>query len=516
MKAVRYGLIGLAGLVVLLLAGVAAGYAWLQSAGGRQWLASTIEGAASGPDMTLTLGAIEGGIPFDLTVASAEVADSQGRWLSLQGLHIRLSPGALLARRVSLEALEAARIEVVRAPVGTRPPQPEPADERQSASLLPQLPVGIEVRRLAVDELRLGEALLGEPAVLRIGGDARLERGGGGLDSHLRVDRIDDKPGQAVLAAAFDPARNRLDLDLKASEPEGGVIARTLSIPGLPPVTVTLDGAGPLDDWKGALVAEAQGRGRLTADAAVRRIADGHAVTLTAGGDLPAVLAGSSAALVGPDPALNATVVVAPDGGLALRPVALRAAAGTASLTGTVSADHKRLALTWEAAAGPDSALHGMTSGLSWREGMASGSVEGTLDDLAVALTAVLRDVAAGDAALSPVAGPEVRLELRSRMDTGKGDVRIGRLALDAAGAKAGAEGQVGGWGQTADLALSLVADDLSKLSALAGRPLGGALSLKGPVRRGATARSRPNCRARRATCPPAPRPMPCWATARR
>lgn len=486
---VRYGLIGLAVLVLLAAAGIGGGLLWLNGAQGRHWLASTIEGAAASPDLRLRLGAIEGSLPFDFSIARLEVTDTQGPWLTLDRVRVALSPGALLARRVEIEALEAARIEVARAPVATQPAPPESAAD-PSAALLPDLPVGLRLNRLAVAEVRLGAPLLGEAATLRVGGSVLLEPGGRALESHLTVDRIDDKPGNAALDLAFDPRNNRLDLSLKAAEPAGGMIARALALPGLPPITLNLDGGGPLADWKGKLVAEAAGAGQVTADAAVQATAEGHAVTLAAGGDVARLIAGLAGepvtALIGPQPSLNAVLLVKPDGGLSLRPVTLSAAAGSATLSGEIAGDRKRLSLRWQVAAGADSALHALTAGIGWRDGTVSGTAEGPLDALALAVTAAVREVAAGDPALAPITGPEVRLDTRATLDTGRGDLRIAALTLAAAGAALEIRGSVGGWGATADLTASANAPDLSRLSALAGRPLGGSLALAGPIRRGA------------------------------
>lgn len=486
-KALRVVSVGLAVLVLLVVVAVGAGAVWLQGEGGRRWLTATIEGAVASPDSRLTLGAIEGHLPFDFTIARIEMADTQGAWLTLDRLHVALSPSALLARRVQIDTLEAARVEVLRAPITTQPAPVQPADKsagQPTASVLPELPVGLRLDRLAVTELRLDAALLGEAATLRVDGSAALEAGGSALDSRLSVARIDDKPGQADLTVAFDPSRKTLALAAKIAEPQGGVIARALSIPGLPPVTLALDGTGSLDDWSGRLTARAGNAVDLTADAAIKATADGHAVTLTAGGDV-GVLAGPAAApLVGPRPSLFASVLVAPDGALTLRPVTVTAAAGTARLEGTVAADRKSLALRWTVTAGPDSALHALAPAVSWREGVVTGSAEGALNALALALTVTARDVAADDPALSRVTGPELVLDSRARIDTGSGRIGLEALTLTSAAAKAGAQGTIDGWGQVVDIALSLTAGDLERLSGLAGRPLGGAVTVEGPLRR--------------------------------
>ena len=474
----RYLLIGLAVLVALIVAGVTAGYIWLQSDSGRDWLIATITGATASPDMQITLSEIEGRIPTDFTLGRVEIADSQGTWLTLDRLHVGFSPLALLGGQARIEQLEAARVAVARAPVTTQPPAPE----EPSTSLLPQLPVTVALDRLVVQELVLEEPLLGEAATMRIEGAGRLDAGGDGLATRLAVDRIDQQPGQARLDLAFAPDEDRLDLNLKASEPAGGVIARTLSIPGLPPVSLSLDGEGTLSNWNGKLIATAENTAQMTADATIQAIAEGHAITLTAGGDLAALLGEPAAQLVGSQPALSATVVVAGDGALTLRPVALRAAAGEARLNGTVGAGYQNIDLRYEVTAGSDSALRQLAPGIRWEQGRIAGTARGTLSDLAVVLEGSLRELAGDIPGLAELAGPEVRLDGRARVDAAQGNLDLEGLTLATAAATASVQGNASGWGQSAELAARLVAEDLSRLSALAGRPLAGSALLEAPV----------------------------------
>lgn len=453
----------------------------------REWLREKVEGAVESPDMHLKLGAIDGSIPTDFTIATVTLADSQGVWLTIDRLHVVMSPSALFMRSARIDALEAASVVVTRAPVSTQPATPSDPN----ASLLPSLPVDIDLKKLVVERLELAPALLGEQAVLRIAGSVLLEHGGGALNANLSVARIDDKPGQADLVAAFDPGKNTLNLSVNASEPAGGVMARALSMPGLPPVDLALKGDGTLDDWTGKLTATAGDAaaptGTLNADATIKKAPEGHLLTLAAGGNFAPLIAGLAGdtvtPLIGPSPTLNATVLRAPSGAITLRPLALTAAAANATVNGDIGADYNSLNLRWTVQAGPDSTLHPLVP-LSWREGVVEGSAEGALSALNVAVNATLRDLAADDPALSRLTGPETTLAAKARIDTGSGGIGLETLALNAAAARAEAKGTIGGWGQTADLTLSASADDLAPLSGLAGRPLAGTVALSGPVKR--------------------------------
>ena len=487
--AVRIFLVGLTILAGLLAGPQPARAFSLFGDSTREWLTEKIEGAVESPDMHLKLGTIEGSIPTDFTITTVTLADSQGVWLTIDRLHVVMSPSALFLRSAKIDSLEAASVVVTRAPISTQPAAPSDPN----APLLPSLPVDIDLRKLVVERLELAPALLGEQAVLRIAGALLLEHSGGALDTTLSVARIDDKPGKADIAAAYKPDENTLTLSVNASEPAGGVMARALSIPGLPPVEVALNGNGTLDDWTGKLTAmageAAAPAGTLNADATIRKVPEGHALTLAAGGNVAPLIAGMAGEtvtpLIGPNPTLNASVLRAPSGAITVRPLDLTVAAATATVNGDIAADYNSLNLRWNLQAGPDSTLHPLVP-LSWREGVVEGSAEGALNALNVAVNATLRDLAADDPALSRLTGPETTLAARARIDVGSGQVGLETLALNAAAARAEAKGTIGGWGRTADLTLSAGADDLAPLSDLAGRPLAGAVALSGPARRDA------------------------------
>lgn len=484
MKVLRYTLFGLLGLVLLLAAGVAGGLIWLRSDGGRQWLVSTIEGAAASPDLSVKLDGLTGSIPSDLAVERIEVADSQGVWLTLERVRLDLALSALLGRRVSVEELTAGSVAVARAPVTTQPAPPE--EPPSEGGPIPDLPVGISVKRLAVERLVLEEPLAGQRAVLRVEGSGGLAAGADAAEAHLDVRRIDDRPGQVTLDAAFDPSDRTLQLELTASEPAGGVIAQAANIPGLPPVSVTLDGQGTLDDWTGRLVATAEGVAQATADATVKEVPEGHAITLAAEADAARLLGPELAPLLGDDPTLTAEILVGANGAVTLRPATLTTAAATVALNGTVDTAANRMDLAYEVTAGDGSVLQGLLPGASWRNGRIAGTAQGPLDALAVAMDAAVEGLSLGDPALDPLTGPRLALDARALVNTNTGDVRLEGLELAAPPAALTARGTVGGWGQTADVALTLTADDLSRFAALAGQPLAGAGTIGGTVTRGA------------------------------
>ncbi|NUB15586.1 hypothetical protein GAY28_25200, partial [Azospirillum brasilense] len=201
----------------------------------RRWIAQTIEKAVNGPDLQVRIGTIGGAVPVNFTISDVTVADREGVWLRLEDLRVNLAPTALLTGRAKADAIEAQRVVVERAPLPAEGPEPPP--DQGPTSLLPSLPVGVAVDKLAIAELVLAEPLIGQEARLKIDGSLDLASGGSSLEAHLNVDRLGEQPGTVALDVAFNPDDKRLDLNLKASEPAGGLIAIALpgDGPGIPP-----------------------------------------------------------------------------------------------------------------------------------------------------------------------------------------------------------------------------------------------------------------------------------------
>src|SRR5690606_2670092 len=55
-------------------------------------------------------------------------------------------------------------------------------------------------------------------------------------------------------------------LDLQGDEPQGGLLARMLALPGLPSVALRLEGEGPLSAWQGNLDLALDGRQAVDLD----------------------------------------------------------------------------------------------------------------------------------------------------------------------------------------------------------------------------------------------------------
>ena len=166
----------------------------------------------------VTLSGLAGRFPDDLRLASLQVSDAAGPWLSVQDAVLRWSPLSLLTRRVRVAELSAARVVVVRAP-----------QTDASSTSFPSLPKTVDVGALSIGRLELGEALAGTPATLTLQGSARLRS----LDDAslaLEARRLDAAGIYHVRLASVDGG---VTGDLRLDEPGDGALAHLLQLPGL-------------------------------------------------------------------------------------------------------------------------------------------------------------------------------------------------------------------------------------------------------------------------------------------
>ncbi len=131
------------------LAGViAAGFGFLQTGAGKGWVASTLTRSLSTSTSSITVGTIDGLVPFDIRVDRITLGDTGGTWLTIDRAALAWSPTALLRGRLRIDALTADSIDVLR--------QPAPSQASSSSGFaLPRLPVAVDLRKLEVARLGL-------------------------------------------------------------------------------------------------------------------------------------------------------------------------------------------------------------------------------------------------------------------------------------------------------------------------------------------------------------------------
>jgi translocation and assembly module TamB len=273
-RAVKIAL-GILGTVILLLL---VAFGLMQTGFGKRQILAVIEGQLSASPVRLQAEALEGFVPFDMTLVGARLSDTQGVWLEADRLSLAWSPSALLRRKVSVGNLEADRIAVLRAPVS---PPAEPSTEPLRVEL-PRLPVEIDLRRLAVARLELGADFLGEPAVFAIDAQALLGDPSNGWQTRIGLNRTDRDLDRINLTLDYRPEADTLAVELKAEEPQGGLITKLLGLPGAPKFALALSGSGPLTDWQAKGEANSDGRKLLDLTATSRGPTEDRTVAFNA------------------------------------------------------------------------------------------------------------------------------------------------------------------------------------------------------------------------------------------
>lgn len=501
------------GALLLLVVGA---LAFLQTGAGKRLLASELSARLSTPESGIELADIDGRLPLDMRIGSLHLSDRDGVWLTADGVAFDWSPGTLLSGRLSIDEISAERLEISRPPLGSDEPEPT-SDE---PFRLPELPTSlppITVERLALPEILLGEAVLGETARFALEGSLRASDGGDEVTASLELDRTDETTAGIMLEAVAGLDPRTLDLTLQAEE-KGGMVAALADRPDLGEVILTLEGRGPLDDWSGQLHADAGGLALVDADLGLALL-DQPQVTiqgsLTPGqGALPEDIA----ELIGERLAIDLDLIQTKAQALDLRKVAIETHIASLSGEGSVDFDGGDLALKADLAAPDLTPLSSLAKADLAGAAGASLILGGTLEvpegrlDLTLAdpifdgqsATAVRTTIdlvttsplssdrpafdLAIDGGAEGVSIPDVVLPdpdiawsagLNTPLD---GEIAIERLAIDTAGATLAASGTIDPAVLDGAIELNLDASSLARLAEPYGQALDGKASITSAI----------------------------------
>lgn len=271
-----------AGVAVILVA-LAIGIFGFTSFGARI-VVDKVASIVSNRDMTIRVLEPQGLLTGGLRASRIVLSDTRGTFADINGLSINWNPLALLTGRFHATRVEAASIRVLRKPVRTLPLR---ADETQGSGF--SLPVKVDIDTVALPEISLSQSLIGRAFTLSADGSMRADNTGGEAD--ITVRRHDAPDAKLTADVAFVPDQRQLRLKAKLSEPKGGLLAGVLALPGQPALEISLDGDGPVSDWKGKLQASLDGQQRASIEARHTLTPDSlHHVDLKGGGDLSSLL----------------------------------------------------------------------------------------------------------------------------------------------------------------------------------------------------------------------------------
>ena len=185
--------------IVVLVAGV---FAYLRTDSGLAQLARLIEGLASSERSTLTIGSLHGAFPEHLRIENVSLTDGQGILVTIDFVELRWRPWQLLSRHLDVTVFDIGTVDVKRLPAT------EPAPEQEAGPTgLPSLPVDVTLDAFRLGELRLGEAVAGQPARLTATASLSATRQGE-FDANADVHTLDGVPTRLSLTAGYDKRRN--------------------------------------------------------------------------------------------------------------------------------------------------------------------------------------------------------------------------------------------------------------------------------------------------------------------
>jgi translocation and assembly module TamB len=229
------------GLLLLVLAG---GYVWLDSRAGHAFIARQLAGFSMENGLNIRIGRIEGSIYGDAVLKDVRFRDPKGDFARSPEIRLSWHPFDYLANEVDVDALTAARLDVLRLPAFS--PVPD-----RGEPLLPDLDISID--RLEIDQIVFAPAVTGERQVASLEGKARI------ADRRAIVSATGGSAQGDRLVLKLDavPDDNRFDIDLKLDAPAGGLVAGLAGVEQ--PLDVALAGRGSWTKWDGALRASAAG-----------------------------------------------------------------------------------------------------------------------------------------------------------------------------------------------------------------------------------------------------------------
>lgn len=220
----------------------------------------------SGAGRQVTIDGFQGALSSRATFTRMTISDDQGVWITLENGAMSWSRSALLSRRVQINELSAERVLLPRLPGAGDTDAARPQAEAREFSL-PQLPVGVNIDKLSVGRVELGQPVIGQEAVLSIAGSMNLAGGEGA--TKLAINRVDGPRGEFALDAGFSNETRVLALDLKLDEARDGLFTNIVKMNGRPAVQAEIAGTGPLSDYTANIRLATDGQPRVTGTVAV-------------------------------------------------------------------------------------------------------------------------------------------------------------------------------------------------------------------------------------------------------
>ncbi len=254
------------------------------------YLTTFLEDSLSEAGRDVTITGFSGALSSQATIETLTIADDAGIWLTINDVTLDWSRSALLSGELTVSELSAAEIIVSRLPDMPESDLPTP---EAAGFTLPELPVSIDIERIAAERIVLDPSVLGQPVEGSLESALTLAEGNG--TATLDLTRTGEGPlGQIALDASYSNASRQLQITLDAAEDAGGIVVTLLGVPRAPAAEFQVNGQGALEDFQAEVRLATDGEERLTGQIALLQD-DAAAYRLLAD------LSGNLAPLLAPD-----------------------------------------------------------------------------------------------------------------------------------------------------------------------------------------------------------------------
>jgi translocation and assembly module TamB len=237
----------------------------------RDYLTAFLEDSLSEAGRVVTVIGFEGALSSRATIQSLTIADDTGIWLTVNDVVLDWSRSSLLSGALVVQELSAGEILIERAPNTGEGGIPSP---EASGFSLPELPVSVEIGKIAAERIVLGPTVLGQAVEGTLQASMTLADGEGQANVDL-IRQDAGGSGEIILDASYSNATSELVVDLRAVEAADGLVVTALGIPGAPAAEAVLVGRGPIDDFAADLQLATDGEERLAGTVTVSAVEDG-------------------------------------------------------------------------------------------------------------------------------------------------------------------------------------------------------------------------------------------------
>lgn len=212
---------------------------------GREIISKLIIKSIHDDNFQIELGPVSGSPPTPLKFSYIDIKDPQGVWARIENIDFIWNPSSLFRGKIDIATLAVEKINLLRLPLHSS------KDSSDFKWVLPRLPFSFALQDIKFQHVVLAKEVLGEDLDFNLDGSVSY----GFLSPKIALNfNIHDANGfEALLKLAYNQSDKNLNLLTHLFDTGNGFLARNIKM-GLP-TNIAFSGSGPIDHWKGDLVA---------------------------------------------------------------------------------------------------------------------------------------------------------------------------------------------------------------------------------------------------------------------